>query len=622
MICYYTSDQEPMDQETMDILRTFAYQVGARTSRSSNDLFRHLFQGRINTPSDYIIQSTVTDLSGTDIVRYHCCINSCMAFVGPDSELDRCRIQTCGESRYHTDGRTPRKIFFYIPLIPRLIGLYRSEEMARRLMYRHEYDQARNPNFIGDSFDGNHYQGLRGQRVVVDGEELEHTYFNQPTDIALAAPGDGFQVYKRKIFGTASASALIAINLNLDAKVRTHQDNVMSLGLIPGEHGPKDTNTFLWPFAEECKDLARGIPDVYNAFTRTLFTLRGYVIHIIGDAVWIEKVQGMNGHNGFSPCRICPIQGVYYAPSRHYYFPLKEPGENGASYSLTELLRTKRRKHEDFTTIPERMANARTEAERKRLGRVSGFSGKSIFVHFPGLNMVRSFPHDFMHLLFRNVIPNLIYLWKGKYRRLRDDQGTGNYIISEEDWDAIGEETIDATTTIPSNFVSALPNITTDQHLYTAEMYSFWFLYIGPILLKDRFPDEKYYEHYMDLVKWIKKCMRYVIPRNELPSMQLSIISWVKTYEEYVAGLSLSAQTTLTLFTLGIIISMTSTGCKPAYGLFMLSSMLLMTSARLALYGSLGHLSWNASAMPSNFLSSPGCILGAHLLRGCFALSS
>jgi hypothetical protein len=96
-----------------------------------------------------------------------------------------------------------------------------------------------------------------------------------------------------------------------------------------------------------------------------------------------------------------------------------------------------------------------------------------------------------MHLFFENLVPNVILHWTGKFKGL--DQGTGNYQLSDTNWDAIGKETAASTRMIPSDFVGTLPDIAQDGNLYKAEAYAFWIQFIAPIVLKDHLP-EPYYQ--------------------------------------------------------------------------------------------------------------------------------
>jgi hypothetical protein len=58
------------------------------------------------------------------------------------------------------------------------------------------------------------------------------------------------------------------------------------------------------------------------------------------------------------------------------------------------------------------------------------------------MDFARGIPWDFMHLLYENVVKNLVKLWKGKFKKL--DDGTQDYIIPKHIWEQIGEETVAA----------------------------------------------------------------------------------------------------------------------------------------------------------------------------------
>lgn len=137
-----------------------------------------------------------------------------------------------------------------------------------------------------------------------------------------------------------------------------------------------------------------------------------------------------------------------------------------------------------------------------------------------------------MHLLYENTIPNLISLWCGTIKGI-----TGDYVINEATWAIIGAETAAAVKTIPSAFVGHLPDIATDQGLYKAEFYAFWFTYLASILLRGRFKAPKYYTHMCDLVWIIKTCLQFQISDAEIAELKRQIRVWVIRYEEWVTRL-------------------------------------------------------------------------------------
>ena len=91
-------------------------------------------------PSFYQVKRLLADLTGVTSVIDHMCINSCVAFVGPFSELDAC--PECDEPRFnehhqtHTNKRIPCVVFHMIPIGPQLQALWRHPESAEKMRYR------------------------------------------------------------------------------------------------------------------------------------------------------------------------------------------------------------------------------------------------------------------------------------------------------------------------------------------------------------------------------------------------------------------------------------------------------------------------------------------------------
>jgi hypothetical protein len=135
-----------------------------------------------------------------------------------------------------------------------------------------------------------------------------------------------------------------------------------------------------------------------------------------------------------------------------------------------------------------------------------------------------------MHLLLENVVPGLVKLWTGHFKDL--DEGTGNYELAPHIWEEIGQETVNAVKTIPASFVRVLGNIAENRSSYTAESWGFWFIYLAPILLKDRFPDDKYYVHMCKLVKLMKSTIKLELTTDEVDELEEGFAQWVQEYEE------------------------------------------------------------------------------------------
>ena len=145
------------------------------------------------------------------------------------------------------------------------------------------------------------------------------------------------------------------------------------------------------------------------------------------------------------------------------------------------------------------------------------------------IKLFASFPHEWMHLVLENHVKNLIHLWKGSYKGL--DEGKECYVITNGDWVQIGLETAALSAMIPSSFSWCTPNIWTEQHQFTAEDYSHWFLFITPFILKDRFLLCKIYAHFMLLHSILHTMLKYSISKEDVNSLWQTIITYVQQYE-------------------------------------------------------------------------------------------
>jgi hypothetical protein len=195
---------------------------------------------------------------------------------------------------------------------------------ARKMQYRASHQH--NPTKVTDIFDGAHYSLLRKSFVTVGGEELPIWFFSDPCDIALGLSTDGFGPFKHC---TKTAWPVILFNYNLPPKERFLKKNIILVGVIPGPKKPGDLDSFLWLLVQELLQLELGV-FMFDAITMTVFLLCAYLIVVFGDIPTVSIIMRMKGHNGFSPCHMCEIQGIripssqvttHYVPLHHENFP-------------------------------------------------------------------------------------------------------------------------------------------------------------------------------------------------------------------------------------------------------------------------------------------------------------
>jgi tnp2 family transposase len=452
----------------------------------------------------------------------------------------------CKADRYQSDGKTPQAYFHYLPLIPRLRAMVSNSSYATKMQYRskHQHD----PTKITDIFDGAHYRSLLETHVTIDDEELPMWFFSDPRDVALGFSTDGFGPFKRR---NKTAWPLIIFNYNIPPKERFWKEHIISLGTIPGPKKPADMDSFLWPLVQELLQLEIGVlafdPIAQVTFLisfifyhsqliinlQAIFELHAYLIVVFGDIPAISMIMRMKGHNAISPCRMCNIQGIRIPSSRitTHYVPLNcdhfsgvNPGYLAHSLPL--------RNHDTFLKQAVEVQTALTTTASERLAIKYGIKGLPLLTALTSLSFPLSFPYDFMHLIWSNLIINLIHLWTGQFKNLdHDDQ---DYVLMPTVWQAIGEATFNAGKTIPTAFGSRVPNIASEKAHMIAETYSIWTLYIAPTLLKGRFQHQRYYKHFIRLVELLMVCFEFELSQVDVDNLETGFQTWVMDYERYL----------------------------------------------------------------------------------------
>jgi Transposase family tnp2 len=461
----------------------------------------------------------VRTLAGFEPVRYSCCINSCVCFVGPYENLTEC--PNCQEARFGANGQ-PRKYFDYLPIIPRLQAMSANAKHAKKMRYRAEH--VHEPGVIKDVFDGLHYQSLL-TTIVPGSETRPFFYFSDKRDIALGLSTDGFGPFKKR---KQTCWPIILFNYNLHPEIRFRKKHCIHVATVPGPKKPWDWDSFFWPLARELIQLEMGVK-AYDAVSSSIFLLHVYLILAFGDIPAMALIMRMKGQNGLSPCRICDIKGISFNSNTHYV-PLrrdKVPGALPLRYDPQNLpIRT----HEKLLERAREVEMAIDNKTRDDLAKEYGIKGIPILSCISSISFPSSFPFDFMHLIWENLIPNLIEFWTGTFKNL-DHEGK-DYVIESKVWEAIGAATATCGATIPSAFGARVPNIATQRFQMTSEMYANWTLFIAPVVLRGRFKMPRYYKHFMQLVELLKLCLEFEISEAILNRIDKGFQLWVVEYEK------------------------------------------------------------------------------------------
>ena len=228
---------------------------------------------------------------------------------------------------------------------------------------------------------------------------------------------------------------------------------------------------------------------------------------------------------------MCEIQGIGILDSqnRTLYMPLSccdhpKPTDVVEYHPVRLLLRL----HNSFMVQAKSVLSMPTEIQQEELLKAYGIKGVPLLSALGSLRFPQSFPYDFMHLIWENLIPNLILFWSGNYKGM--DKGQP-YVLPPDMWQVVGTISTKATKMIPLSFGVLIPNPAKDSSYFTSLTWSVWSLFIAPTVLQHHFPDECYYQHFCSLIRILNLCLQFEISKEEINKIELGIHELVVDYE-------------------------------------------------------------------------------------------
>jgi hypothetical protein len=299
----------------------------------------------------------------------------------------------------------------------------------------------------------------------------------------------------------------------------------------------KDVDSFFLPLVEELIKLARGVK-AFDALTSKYFALHAFNILAYGDIQAVSKMMKMKGVNGLCPCRFCNIVGIQQPNSRNkaHYVPISRPG--GEDYDPRALpLRTP----EQFKRHAMEVVTAATPTIEENLAKKYGIKGVSVLSLVPGMTLPTSFPPDFMHAGYENLMKQLVALWTADYKHL--DQGAEEYKLAPSVIKAVSDGIAASGSTLPSAYGCRVPRIDTENYQFTAEALSIFSMLLGIPLLHRRFEKEVYFNHFVKLVTAFSICLMMEAGKEEIDYLETLFINWVEEFERYVIDSQFQSQT-------------------------------------------------------------------------------
>jgi len=136
--------------------------------------------------------------------------------------------------------------------------------------------------------------------------------------------------------------------------------------------------------------------------------------------------------------------------------------------------------HDGFMVQAKAVESARTEIQQEELAKVSGIKGVPLLSALGSLRFPQSFPYNFMHLIWENLILNLVLFWSGHFKGMDEGQP---YVLEPDIWQVIGSTSTEASKMIPLSFGASIPDPAKDCSYFMSSTWSVWSLFVAPTVL-------------------------------------------------------------------------------------------------------------------------------------------
>jgi hypothetical protein len=138
-----------------------------------------------------------------------------------------------------------------------------------------------------------------------------------------------------------------------------------------------------------------------------------------------------------------------------------------------------------------------------------------------------------MHALFENIMKGFLKVWKPPDSKGKGPNGSTlpdePFVLSKDDWKAMAEQIASSNSKVPSTMASRIHDLD-NRGFWTAESYSYFAMFLGPIVLKDRLADE-YYNNFLRFSYLVRTLTVLEIPLDSLDELEREIGQWVMEFE-------------------------------------------------------------------------------------------
>lgn len=233
-------------------------------------------------------------------IVFHVCINDCILYRGELKDSVVC--PKCNEPRFRVQN-IPKRTFHYLPLGPRLIRSYGTEEISCLLQgHGGEIGEVSNRGIMRDIHDSPKWK----HSFSVNG-----TFKGDPRGVALSLCLDGLNPWSKNKCNYSMWPIVLA-QLNLPRNVRYHLANLLLIGIIPSQAQGKEPK-HLDPFFEVLVDeiIFLSSCKLYDAYRKAPFQVKVEIMIYVLDYQGLGKVFSLTATGSYRGCGWCLQKGEY-----------------------------------------------------------------------------------------------------------------------------------------------------------------------------------------------------------------------------------------------------------------------------------------------------------------------
>ncbi|KAL6218695.1 hypothetical protein ACLB2K_011905 [Fragaria x ananassa] len=194
------------------------------------------------------------------------------------------------------------------------------------------------------------------------------TFASNPRNLRFGLATDGFNPFSN-LSSTHSLWPVILVIYNLPPNVCMSSENLMLSLLIPGPKQPEnDIDVYLQPLIDDLKLLWDGV-DMYDAYSKAMFNLRGILLWTINDFPAYGNLSGLTNKGEFA----CPVCGP---ETCSYWLPLALKTVYVDHRRFLPTNHVFRRKHKWFNGRKERRVRPKIFTGRATILALSQFTNK------------------------------------------------------------------------------------------------------------------------------------------------------------------------------------------------------------------------------------------------------